>query len=139
MATRLEHVNLCVRDIDGMTRFLQVAFPDFVVRGSGGGEGQRWVHVGNEDTYFGLSEADGDGDAWVPYTGRPGINHVGFEVDDVASLRQRLRAAGYRDTTVPNDHPARTRVYFNDDDGNDWEFVQYHVDDRAQRHDYSRP
>jgi hypothetical protein len=35
MATRLEHANISVRDIDGMIRFLQTAFPEFRVRGEG--------------------------------------------------------------------------------------------------------
>ena len=47
-----------------------------------------------------------------------------------------LRDAGYEDSTVPNAHPSRTRVYFHDAEGNDWEFVQYHTDDPAARHDY---
>lgn len=34
MAVRLEHANLTVRDIEGMIRFLQTAFPEFRVRGS---------------------------------------------------------------------------------------------------------
>ena len=35
MTVRLEHANLCVRDIDGMLRFLKTAFPEFRVRGEG--------------------------------------------------------------------------------------------------------
>ncbi len=45
MAVRLEHANLTVRDIDGMIRFLQTAFPEFRVRGEGKNrDGSRWVH-----------------------------------------------------------------------------------------------
>jgi hypothetical protein len=33
MAIRLEHANISVRDINGMIRFLQTAFPEFRVRG----------------------------------------------------------------------------------------------------------
>ena len=137
--TKLEHANVSVRDVESTIRFLQTAFPDFRIRGEGTSPiGARWVHVGNDGAYLALNEATDDApEPWVPYAGKPGLNHLGFEVDDVAALRDRLRAAGYRDTTVPNDHPARTRVYFNDDDGNDWEFVEYHVDDPAKRHDYS--
>ena len=43
------------------------------------------------------------------------------------------------DSTVPNDHPHRRRVYFHDPDGNDWEFIQYLTDDPALRHDYTLP
>jgi catechol 2,3-dioxygenase-like lactoylglutathione lyase family enzyme len=72
----------------------------------------------------------------MPYSGEPGVNHLAYEVDDVESLRARLKAAGYRDSTVPNTHPHRKRVYFYDPDGNDWEFVQYFSQDPAERNDY---
>ena len=32
MTARLEHANLCVRDVDAMLRFLQTAFPEFHIR-----------------------------------------------------------------------------------------------------------
>jgi catechol 2,3-dioxygenase-like lactoylglutathione lyase family enzyme len=64
------------------------------------------------------------------------VNHLGFEVDDVAALAGRLRAAGYAETTVPNAHPHRRRVYFADAEGNDWEFVEYRSPDPAERNAY---
>ena len=67
------------------------------------------------------------------------MNHLAFEVDDVAATHARLAAAGYQDSTVPNNHPYRKRIYFYDPDGNDWEFVQYLTDDPRQRHDYALP
>src|ERR1700675_5008425 len=52
MATRLEHANVCVRDLDAMIRFLETAFPEFHVRGEGtSNDGTRWVHVGTDETY----------------------------------------------------------------------------------------
>jgi catechol 2,3-dioxygenase-like lactoylglutathione lyase family enzyme len=66
----------------------------------------------------------------------PGVNHLGFEVDDVEALRDRLKSAGYEDSTVPNEHPYRKRVYFYDHEGNDWEFVQYLTNDPAKRNYY---
>ena len=57
----------------------------------------------------------------------------------VDALWRRLREAGYQDSTVPNAHPSRKRVYFYDPDGNDWEFVQYLSSDPAERHDYEVP
>ncbi len=137
-SVRLEHANLVVRDIEAAMRFLQTAFPDFRVRREGTGwTGTRWVHIGTNETYIALNEAAGDpAERWVPYSGKPGLNHLGYEVADVDALRSRLSAAGYRDSTVPNTHPYRRRVYFYDDDGNDWEFVQYLSEDRTKRHDY---
>ena len=141
MACRLEHANICVRDIEPMISFLKTAFPEFQVRGEGTSrDGTRWVHVGTNDTYIALGQARADSERhWMPYSGEPGVNHLAYEVDDVASLSVRLNAAGYRESTPPNAHPHRRRVYFYDPEGNDWEFVQYLSDDQSKRHDYTLP
>ena len=139
MAARLDHANLTVRDLGEAIRFLRAAFPDFRVRGGGPDwTGSRWVHVGNDDSYVALHEARHEpAEPWVPYSGRPGVNHLGFEVEDAEGVRARLRAAGYVDSTVPNAHPHRKRVYFQDAEGNDWEFVEYLSRDPAERNDYA--
>ena len=141
MKVRLEHANLHVRDIDGMIRFLQTAFPDFRIRREGKvWEGGRWVHIGTGDCYIALNQATEEpAEPRVPYGGLPGVNHLGYEVDDVEALRKRLTQAGYRDSTFPNSHPHRKRVYFYDADGNDWEFVQYFSEDLSDRNDYDLP
>lgn len=140
MPVRMEHANLTVRDVDGMLRFLQAAFPEFKVRRDGGSGASRWVHVGTADNYIALNPASAKpGIPWVPYSGRAGVNHLGFEVDDAEALRKRLLAAGYKESTPPNAHPYRKRVYFYDPEGNDWEFVQYLSQDPAQRNDYELP
>jgi catechol 2,3-dioxygenase-like lactoylglutathione lyase family enzyme len=138
---RLEHANLCVRDLAGMIRFLQTAFPEFRIRGEGStAEGARWMHVGTDETYIALSQARVKPAAeWVPYRGVPGINHLAYEVDDVDAMRTRMTAAGYKDSTPPNKHPHRKRLYFFDPEGNDWEFVQYLSKDPAERNDYKLP
>jgi catechol 2,3-dioxygenase-like lactoylglutathione lyase family enzyme len=136
--TRLDHANLCVHDVDTEIRFLLTAFPDFRIRHEGiDTAARRWVHVGNDDSYVALFEARPDAPSpGRPYSGHPGLNHLGFQVDDAAALRTRLAAEGYQESTVPNNHPYRTRVYFYDPAGNDWEFVQYFSADPAKRHDY---
>jgi catechol 2,3-dioxygenase-like lactoylglutathione lyase family enzyme len=141
VGVRLEHANLIVRDIDGMIEFLTAAFPEFRVRGEGQAPGSgRWVHIGTDETYLALNQATAEpAEPWVPYAGRPGTNHLGYEVDDVAALSERLAAAGYRESTVPNAHPHRRRVYFYDPEGNDWEFVEYTSTDPAERNDYALP
>jgi catechol 2,3-dioxygenase-like lactoylglutathione lyase family enzyme len=141
MAERLEHANLCVHDIDAVIRFLMTAFPDFQIRRDATEpDGSRWVHVGTNETYIALVQAAREETrGGTPYKGRPGLNHLAYEVDDVEALRARLRAAGYRDSTTPNSHPYRKRVYFHDPEGNDWEFVQYLADDVNKRHDYDLP
>ncbi len=141
MAVRLEHSNITVHDIERMISFLKTAFPEFRVRGEGKSrDGSRWVHVGTDETYIALSPAKADAQRhWVPYRGEPGVNHLAYEVDDAEALRARLSAAGYRESTPPNKHPHRKRVYFCDPEGNDWEFVQYFSQDPAERNDYKLP
>jgi catechol 2,3-dioxygenase-like lactoylglutathione lyase family enzyme len=138
MTVRLEHANLCVRNIDAMIDFLTTAFPEFRVRADvTDDDGSRWVHVGTDDTYIALSSTWEEGPRpFEPYSGVPGVNHLGFEVDNAAALLSRMLAAGYEESTPPNRHPHRTRVYFLDPEGNDWEFVQYFSQVPAERNDY---
>ena len=138
MAVRLEHANLTVRDIKGMIRFLQNAFPEFQVRGEGlSQDGSQWVHIGTQETYIALSPAKAPPEKpWMPYRGLPGVNHLAYEVDDLEALCERMKSAGYTDSTPANAHPYRKRRYFYDPEGNDWEFVQYLSQDPAERNDY---
>jgi catechol 2,3-dioxygenase-like lactoylglutathione lyase family enzyme len=141
MVVRLEHANLTVRDIEGMIRFLQTAFPEFRVRGEGiSQDGSRWVHIGTRETYIALSPANAKPEkTWIPYRGVPGVNHLAYEVDDVEALCERMKSGGYRESTPPNIHPHRKRRYFYDAEGNDWEFVEYLSQDPAERNDYKLP
>ena len=141
MKFRLEHANICVHDIDGVVKFLQTAFPEFQVRHDGvDRKNVRWVHVGTDETYVALNQASPDEPpTGNPYSGRPGLNHLAYVVDDVDTLRSRLLAAGYQESTPPNKHPHRKRVYFYDPVGNDWEFVEYLSEDPRERHDYDLP
>jgi catechol 2,3-dioxygenase-like lactoylglutathione lyase family enzyme len=138
MKARLEHANLSVRDVEETLRFVACALPGFRVRGRGADcAGHAWVHVGDDESYLALLQASAEAAApFVPYGGTPGLNHLGFEVDDVDAVRARLAAAGYRETSVPNAHPHRRRVYFEDAEGNDWEFVEYTSARPAERNDY---
>ena len=141
MTIRLEHANLLVHDIDCMVRFLQTAFPSFVIRhDETDADGWRWVHIGTDDTYIALNQAwKIPAEQWIPYDGKPGLNHLGYEVEDVETLQDRMKEAGYRESTVSNNHPHRKRVYFYDPEGNDWEFIQYFSADPAERNDYELP
>ena len=138
MKVQFEHANIHVSDVNRMLEFLQQAFPDWKVRhDSGADDTERWVHFGDDDFYLSVYQATrNEADSKVPYDGNPGINHLGFVVGDTDAVRHRLLASGFRESTIENQHPARRRVYFNDDEGNDWEFVQYFSEDPLQRNDY---
>ena len=137
MSTQLEHTNLCVSDIDGMIKFLQTALPDFVIRYDKT-DTDRWVHIGNEKTYIALNNStQKDSSDWAPYSGMPGVNHLGYMVDSVEQVRIRLQDAGYIESTVENNHPFRKRLYFYDPEGRDWEFVEYLSKNVEERNDYT--
>jgi hypothetical protein len=138
MSTQLEHANLCVIDIDGMIKFLQTALPDFIIRhDETDRDGDRWVHIGNDKTYITLNNStQKDSSDWSPYSGKPGVNHLGYIVDSVDQVRNRLRAGGYIESTVANNHPFLKRLYFYDLEGRDWEFVEYLSDNTEERNDY---
>lgn len=136
MTVRLEHANITVRDVDRTIAFLCTAFPSFRVRHAARkANGARWAHVGDEAVYVSLEEGTDDPDPREPYGTRPGLNHLGFVVDDAESIRARLAAAGYEDTTPPNDHPHRRRVYFACGDL-ELELVEYTSALAAERNDY---
>lgn len=139
MNVTMEHANMHVQDVDRMLAFIKCAFPSFRIRyDSGTDDSERWVHIGDDNTYLAIYRAtQAKKERPQPYSGRPGINHIGFAVDDVESLRQRLLDGGYEETTVPNKHPARRRIYFNDPEGYDWEFIEYFSEDPEQRNDYA--
>jgi len=138
MSARLEHANLNVHDLDGVVRFLRTAFPEFQVRHEATGPtGRRWVHVGTDETYVALNQRTQE-DEGAAGGDRP-FNHLGYEVGDIAGLRERLLRGGFQQSATATLHPHRRRAYFHDPDGNEWEFVEYLTADPSQRHDYELP
>ena len=135
MESYVEHANISVTDVDATIRFLTTALPDFSVRHDSGPGRNRWVHLGTDTTYISINQMDDPAEgAFARHS--PGYNHIGFAVADAESLRGRMLEAGYREGFVPEPHPHRRRVYFLDEDGMEYEFVQYYSDDFAERNDY---
>jgi len=125
---RLEHVNLCVAEIEPTLKFLLTAFPDWEVRGRGQntwfGRDRNWVHVGTDETYITLNDgAQGDNRDLAGH--KPGLAHLGFCVDDLEALSERLQAAGYPVEIIGGDHPFRRNLYFLDPAGFEFDFVEY--------------
>ncbi len=141
MTCQLDHVNISVVDIDRTVAFLRIAFPEFIVRGGGQGEYQgattAWLHLGIDELYVSVNTTSKTVTRQQPH-GVPetGINHVGFIVENVDDVQGKYEAAGFR--CVPVDElPSRKRLYVDDSDGIQWEFIQYMSDDFAVRNDYS--
>lgn len=131
----LEHANITVNDLEAAIHFFQTAFPHFVIRG-GGNDLREWVHLGDDFTYLALNRAtDETPDAQNDYD-RAGINHIGFVVEDVEEISKNLLAAGYPRSYPKQNEQYRIRDYFNDKEGNQYEFVQYLSDKVEQRNQY---
>ena len=144
MLMRMEHANITVTDSEAAKRFLKIAFPEFEVRGTGTtqneGYSKRWEHFGTDERYLALEVLDPPGATdRRPYRD-PGVNHIGFVVDDLRDLRDRLTGAGYRAGKVneEGEGPARLRVYIFDDLGMEWEFVEYLTDDPDRMNVYEQ-
>ena len=103
---KLEHANISATDVEAMTRFITTAIPSFGIRHEGfDHRGRPWRHVGNDDFYIAVSTVSEPGNR-KPYSNVSGFNHLGWEVDDVEALEQRMIAAGYSANMKAHDHPA---------------------------------
>ena len=138
---KLEHANITVLSIASAMRFLGTAFPEFRVRGEGETEPgtpshRHWLHFGTGSTYIALEELKTalPPSARQPYL-QPGINHLGFEVEAIDPLQERLTSAGYATRAAPKE-PFRKRIYVDDGLGNEWEFVEYLSEDPAKKNLY---
>lgn len=136
---RFEHANLVVTNIDKTLDFIQTAFPDWRIRGQGEmkwyGKPRRWMHVGDDDTYITLNN-DGEGKNRDLTGHQPGLAHLGFVVDDIDAIIQRLEAKGYQIDVEGADHPYRKNIYFQDPEGFQFEFVEYLSDKPAEKNEY---
>lgn len=135
----LEHANISVHDLDASIRFFTTAFPDFKVRGGGEHNGRKWIHLGNDVTYVALNSPLVKAEKVVhpiDYI-KNGFNHIGFVVEDVNSIADRLLAEGFIRDYPKQVEATRIRDYFIDADGNEFEFVEYLSEDLAERNAFN--
>lgn len=140
MESYLEHANLTVINVDEAIRFIQTAMPDWKVRADVSSEGnncRRWVHLGTETTYIAIEDRGAtEKSPHIPYV-NPGMNHLGFVVKDLDAVSKRLEDAGYGKGLNSPHNPHRKRIYFYDNDGNEYEFIEYQNKKISSRNDYS--
>jgi catechol 2,3-dioxygenase-like lactoylglutathione lyase family enzyme len=125
MTAMLEHVNYTVKDPEATAAWMHDVF-GWKTRWSGAGmETGRTVHVGTDTQYVALftyGETLRDRDE--SYRTKGGLNHIAVTTDDLAAMEKRVRRAGF----TPGEHhdyePGR-RFYFHDNDGIEYEVVQY--------------
>ncbi|TNE81252.1 MAG: VOC family protein [Gammaproteobacteria bacterium] len=137
---RLEHANLVVKDLETTLHFVLTAFPEWHIRGRGRntwhGKPRRWVHVGTDDYYLTLNDgAEGNNRDLTGHT--PGLAHLGFVVEDVELVIQRLEYAGFEPRTRGAEDRFRKTVYFVEPSGFEFEFMEYLSDDPREKNHYS--
>ncbi len=141
---KMEHANITVKSIDEAVKFLKLAFPEGLERGSGAMHGDprlgQWVHFGTDEHYVALQEnSQHSGKHDVTYT-HDGINHIGFAVEDLDQLIVRMQREGYElsAASAMDSHPHRRRAYIFDGNGVEWEFVEYTSELPEEKNDYSK-
>ena len=116
----VEHANITVNNLDRGIDLYKTAFPDFKIRGGGWSNGRKWIYLGNEESYIALNESLES----INYSSS-GINHLDFVVENIQIVTDRLIAAGYKRNYLKAIEGFRIRDYFADDDGNQYEFIEY--------------
>ena len=126
MTAELEHANITVANPDATAGWMADVFGWHIRWAGPARDGGRSVHVGSKHSYLALfAPAGGTGAASQDsYATRAGLNHLAIVVADLDATETAVRKAGF----TPQDHADYTpgrRFYFHDDNGLEYEVVQY--------------
>ncbi len=126
----VDHVAITVRDMERAIRFYRDLLGCSVLGQLVLDEGTfKLVYLRKGRAYIELfahrsSPPAGEGTGEPQQEGRPGFQHLAFQVDDVDAVAARLAAAGVSFTTHPTDATGNVRLaFFRDPDGNTLELV----------------
>jgi len=104
MRPKVRHIALMTRNREKMVEFYQKVFGMEPKRGFGGA-----IYMSDGDLNIALIEIKNEGQ-------REGLNHIGFEADDLGALKQNLKESGLSAKIEPrDDKDADYRVF--DPDG----------------------
>ena len=92
----------------------------------------KWLHFGDGYNYLTFND-NATGQERNIKSNDAGIAHLGFEVNQLQSVIERLHTAGYKPSHDGAIHPFRKNVYYIDPNGLELEFVQYLSDSPAER------
>ena len=123
---KIEHANITVSNIDETFEFYH-SLMGFETRWEGEANGVlgpvRACHVGTPEFYLSFFEAENQGAATQDYS-RNGINHIGFEVNNLSDYKRKLGDMGVN-IHFEQDYDPGTRLYFYDLNGVEIELVEY--------------
>lgn len=125
MPAQLEHANYTVSDPAATARWMQELF-GWHIRWEGDAiAGGHTKHVGTDTHYVALYTP---GTATSPkhdsYHATGGLNHIAVTVDDLDATERAIKKHGF-ETSNHGDYEPGRRFYFHDDDGIEYEVVQY--------------
>lgn len=125
MIAHLEHTNFTVKDPDKTARWMCDLF-GWHIRWAGAAMSTgRTVHVGTDTHYLALFspgqpvKTTEDHHATIG-----GLNHLAVVVDNIDAMEQAVTAQGFTPVNHGDYEPGR-RFYFHDEDGIEYEVVQY--------------
>ncbi|MEP1521448.1 VOC family protein [Ascidiaceihabitans sp.] len=125
MTAMLEHANYTVSNIEKTAAWMQDLFGWHIRwQGDSALTGQS-MHVGTDTHYLALyTREDAKPRQENSYDTVGGLNHIAVVVDDIHDMRKRVKAAGFT-PGEHHDYEPGQRFYFHDDDGIEYEVVQY--------------
>ncbi len=125
MTAHLEHADLTVCDLKATAAWMENLF-GWHVRWQGAAlAGGYTVHVGTAQQYLAIYAPEGGSKAAAEPPFRTGsLNHIGVVVDDLDASEKAINAHGFETGNHQDYEPGR-RFYFHDDDGIEYEVVQY--------------
>lgn len=133
---QLEHVNLVITNLEKSLAFYRAALPHWRVRDRGegdwNGKPRTWLHLGDDYQYIAMSD-HGEGPNRDLEGHQTGFAHFAFVTNNLQALIDRMAKAGYQPSKPGSDNSYRDNIYYEDPDGFEVEFVQYHSDQPIER------
>ena len=125
MTAILEHANVCVADPHATAAWMEKVF-GWHIRWEGPAiHGGYSVHVGTKDSYMALYSPPEDIKDPLPrYANKGALNHLALIVDDLDRAEAAVKEAGFTPINHADYEPGR-RFYFLDNEGVEYELVQY--------------
>ena len=125
MPAMLEHTNLTVSDPDATAAWMCDLFGWHIRWAGNAMEAGRTVHVGTDNLYLALYTQDKAAKGTESsYATIGGLNHIAIVTDNLEAIEAGARARGF-DVGQHYDYEPGRRFYFEDDDGIEFEVVQY--------------
>jgi Glyoxalase/Bleomycin resistance protein/Dioxygenase superfamily len=139
LSAYVEHANICVKNPENTIKFLLAAIPGWSIRGQGEmdwfGTTIQWFHVGDQSTYIAIQNGSSEkSPSWTELW--TGVKHLGIVVPNMIDVVNNLKSAGFEVDHYGGEHPFRKNVYFLDNHGIQFEFIEYTSDKDSEKNLY---